>query len=259
MIETGLGLRNGATAVVFALLLCCWVLTPALAGPLAETPDFGDELVVRKLAPGVWLHVTFTKNSDGTRISANGLLITTGEMSLLIDTGWNAAQTRRLLDWADGMLGQPVEHVIVTHSHPDRTGGLDAVLERPIIVHGHAATAEILRRSGRPRLHWSFEFEERLELGGEVIHLYYPGPGHTPDNIVAWLPRRKILFVGCLVRSETSETLGYLGDARLDQWPAAVRRIIERYRDARILVPGHGKPGGVELLSHTMELLEKAD
>ena len=37
---------------------------------------------------------------------------------------------------------------------------------------------------------------------------------------------------------------------------AAVRRVIERYRDAEILVAGHGKPGGVELLSHTMELLE---
>jgi metallo-beta-lactamase class B len=250
--------RDRANVAVVVFLLCGCCLAPLSAGPLPEHPDFGDDLVVRKLAPGVWVHVTFTENRAGDRISANGLLVTTGEMSLLIDTGWNGDQTRRLLDWADGMLGQPVEHVIVTHSHPDRAGGLDAVLERPIIVHGHAGTAEIFRRSGRPRLHWSFEFEERLELGGEVIHLYYPGPGHAPDNIVAWLPRRKILFVGCLVRSATTEGLGYTGDANLEQWPSAVRRVIERYRDAKILVAGHGKPGGVELLSHTMELLDKA-
>ena len=247
-----------AWVLASALLLLGAGMLPAVAGPPASSPEFGEDLVVRKLAPGVWLHVTFKSANDGTRVSANGLLVTTGEMSLLIDTGWDSDQTRRLLDWADRTLGQPVEHVIVTHSHPDRTGGLDAVLERPIIVHGHAATAQILRRSGRPRLHWSFEFEERLKLGGELIHLYYPGPGHAPDNIVVWLPRRKILFVGCLVRSTTTQGLGYLGDASLDQWPGAVRRIIERYREAKILVAGHGRPGGVELLSNTMELLEQA-
>ena len=79
----------------------------------------------------------------------------------------------------------------------------------------------ILRQSGRPRLHWSFEFEERLELGGEVVHLYYPGPGHAPDNIVAWLPRRKILFVGCLdPQPRRPKGLGYTGDASLEQWPS---------------------------------------
>ena len=50
----------------------------------------------------------------------------------------------------------------------------------------------------------------------------------------------------------------YVGDANLDQWSQAVRRVIERYREAKILVAGHGKPGGVELLSNTMELLEQA-
>jgi metallo-beta-lactamase class B len=108
-------------------------------------------------------------------------------------------------------------------------------------------------------LHWTFEFEERLELGGEKIHLFYPGPGHTRDNIVVWLPRRRILFVGCLVKSAVARDLGNVEEADVKNWPVAVRRIIERYRDAEILVPGHGKPGGVELLSHTMELLEQAE
>jgi hypothetical protein len=36
-----------------------------------------------------------------------------------------------------------------------------------------------------------------------------------------------------------------------------MRRVIERYPDAEIVVPGHGRPGSMHLLSHTMELLEE--
>jgi metallo-beta-lactamase class B len=146
----------------------------------------------------------------------------------------------------------------VTHNHPNRTGGLEAIYERPVVVHGHAATSQALVAEGRPPLHWNFEFEERLELGGEQIHLYYPGAGHTRDNIVVWLPRRKLLFVGCLVKSASAQSLSSGERTYLEAWPLAVRRVIERYRDAEILVPGVGEPGGVELLSHTMELLERA-
>src|SRR6185295_16460222 len=66
--------------------------------------DLGGDLFVRQLLPGVWLHVSFKSTERGGRVSANGLLVTTGEMSLMIDTGWNPDQTRRLLRWASDTL-----------------------------------------------------------------------------------------------------------------------------------------------------------
>jgi metallo-beta-lactamase class B len=237
------------------------LLLAGLAGVDARAEEssgrlLGEDLMVRALAPGVWLHVSFKPDK---KTSANGLLVTTGEMSLLVDTAWTTGQTRRLLDWAADTLGQPVEHLIVTHADDDRLGGLEAALERPkIVTHGHAYTARFIERTGHPALHWTFEFEERLTLGGEAVDLLYPGPGHAPDNIVVYLPRRQVLFASCLIRPASDEDLGTLEHANLRNWPLAVRRVIERYREVRILVPGHGQPGGVELLSHTMELLERA-
>jgi metallo-beta-lactamase class B len=237
-------------------------LAVALASTAAPAQDgvagakLGEDLIVRQLVPGVWLHVSFKMTEDGP-LPANGLVVTTGELSLLIDTGWNPGQTRRLLDWAANTLGQPIEHVIVTHAHDDRVGGLAAVAERPIIVHGHAATDQILREAGGAGLTWSFEFEERLELGGETVDLFYPRGGHTRDNIVVWLPRRKVLFGGCLVRGLGTTTLGWTGDSDIRGWHAAMRRIIDRYPEAEIVIPGHGLPGNMHLLSHTMELLEE--
>jgi metallo-beta-lactamase class B len=246
-------LRRGRP--VWALLAC------AAAAALADAQDQGlaDDLVVRQLNPGVWLHVTFRPEGQGGRVAANGLLVTTGEVALLIDTGWTVDQTRRILEWSERTLGQPVEHVIITHAHPDRMGGLDALRDRPIIVHGHALTSAKLTQNGLRELDWTFEFEERLDIGGEQVHLLYPGPGHSRDNIVVWLPRRRTLFAGCLVLDASARDLGPSAAPELRAWPLALRRIIERYRDVAILVPGHGRPGGVELLSHTMEILEQAN
>ena len=64
--------------------------------------SLGDDLIVRRLAPGVWLHVSFRITETG-RVPANGLIVTTGEQSLLIDTGWNPDQTRRLLKWSENV------------------------------------------------------------------------------------------------------------------------------------------------------------
>jgi metallo-beta-lactamase class B len=256
------GPRRGACArrATAALLAALATGATSRAADEAEAGQrLATDLIVRRLTPGVWMHVSFPPEGPGRATPANGLVIATGEKSVLVDTGWSAGQTRLLLDWAENVLRQPVVHLILTHSHPDRTGGLAAVLERPIIVHGHTLTAELLKENDRSQVQWSFEFEERLELGHDSIFLLYPGPGHAPDNIVVWLPRQRTLFAGCLVRSVTADDLGNTGDADLARWPVAVRRVIERYREARILVPGHGPVGGPELLSHTMELLERAN
>jgi hypothetical protein len=42
-------------------------------------------------------------------------------------------------------------------------------------------------------------------------------------------------------------------------WPETIRRVLEQYGNLKpIVVPGHGAPGGIETLQHTLELLEEA-
>ncbi len=51
--------------------------------------------------------------------------------------------------------------------------------------------------------------------------------------------------------------IGYLGDANTDQWAATVQQIKLKYPNAEIVIPGHGKPGGTELLEYTIKLFEE--
>jgi len=44
---------------------------------------------------------------------------------------------------------------------------------------------------------------------------------------------------------------GKLSDADIDAWSASIQRVMERYPEATVVIPGHGVPGGLDLLDHT--------
>jgi hypothetical protein len=76
------------------------------------------------------------------------------------------------------------------------------------------------------------------------------------DNITAWIPGKKILFGGCLIKSFDSQGLGNLSDAVVPQWDLTVKKILVKYMGIKTVIPGHGDTGGIELLTHTIELVE---
>jgi metallo-beta-lactamase class B len=84
--------------------------------------------------------------------------------------------------------------------------------------------------------------------------LFFPGAGHTRDNIVAWFPHQQVLFGGCFLKSVTSLDLGNVADAVVADWSTSVRRVRARYPSRRIAIPGHGTISG-DPVGHTLALL----
>ena len=78
------------------------------------------------------------------------------------------------------------------------------------------------------------------------------------DNFVVWVPQRKVLFAGDLAKSMGSGK-GNVAEADQDEWPEVVRRVMAAYPDVRVVVPGHGRPGGPELLQFTVELFSAGE
>ena len=44
---------------------------------------------------------------------------------------------------------------------------------------------------------------------------------------------------------------GNVADADLAEWPTSVERIQKHYPEAEVVIPGHGLPGGLDLLQHS--------
>lgn len=230
---------------------------PDLKSPAPAVPQAAD-LQVSELRPGVWLHVSWQTFPDGTRVSSNGLIVRDGDQLLLIDTAWGEAPTVRLLDWIDANLRLPVTRAVVTHSHHDRIGGSAALLSRGIRISTHPLTRKLASEQGLPIPE---ALPELAEAGSTArvgpAELFYPGPGHTRDNLMVWLPESRVLFGGCAVRAASAKGLGNVAHADTAAWPVSIQRALERYGTAEVVVPGHGDAGGPELLRHTLSLFER--
>ncbi len=210
-----------------------------------------DDVSIRRLAPGVWMHVTVVTVEKFGRVSTNGLIVEDGETSLLVDTGWDARQGALLLEWARDTLRRPVRAAVVTHFHADRLGGVPALVPHGIPVHGLEETARIATTLGLPGP--SETFTESQSVG--PLELFFPGAGHAKDNLVVWHRDSGVLFGGCFVKDGTATDLGNVEDADVGAWPASLGRTRQRFPETRVVIPGHGQPGGPELLGHTEALL----
>ncbi|MFY2556189.1 subclass B1 metallo-beta-lactamase [Corallococcus terminator] len=249
-------LRALVLAPVLMLAPAC-TSTPGRPASTVAAPDTSpseytltEDISVRRIAPGVWVHTTLS-GPDFGHYPANGLVIEDGAESLLVDTGWNPSQAENLLAWAKDTLGKPVRAAVATHFHSDRTAGIPVLAARNIPVYGLEDTVKLSMARGRPAPTETFSGARTLG----PVELFFPGAGHAPDNIVVWHRGSGVLFGGCFVKDGGAKDLGNVEDADLAAWPASLERTKERFPEARIVIPGHGAPGGPELLVHTRNLI----
>ncbi len=207
---------------------------------------------VAQISPHVWAHTT-TSIVDGGYYPANGIVVEDGDSALLVDTGWHPDQTDALLRFWHDVRKLPVKSAFVTHFHGDRLGGVDVLKSHAIAALASPVTVRlaISHHEPVPQPLAGLETEQK-SLGRAVA--YFPGAGHTPDNTVVFVPSDNVLFGGCLIKAVTAPNLGYMGDAVVADWPATMRNVREKYRNATV-VPGHGTLHG-DSIAHTLHMAE---
>ena len=89
------------------------------------------------------------------------------------------------------------------------------------------------------------------------IEIAYPGPGHTSDNLVVYVPNSKILFGGGLIRGKDQTSLGNIRDADMKTWPQSLRWTLQTYGGASLVVPSYGQGADISLATNTLALLAK--
>ena len=118
---------------------------------------------------------------------------------------------------------------MITHDHADRAGGVGALLRRKIPVAAVDLTVAKLAQRGIHGVTTLFAAKAGIVDDERGFQVFYPGPGHAPDNIVIAFRAQKVVFGGCLIKSVKADDLGFTGEAELSAWPAAVRRVEEKY------------------------------
>lgn len=159
-------------------------------------------------------------------------------------------------------LGRRLEelrYILITHSHPDHTGGAPAIRERTgAKVMAHPLDVRLTKQGrsvaylgvfGASPIPLPFvrrvpadgllhDGDELPLLGGLVVH---HTPGHTPGSLCFELRQRGVLFCGDMLL----EGQGVLGrniafpGSNLEAYQGSLERIASM--DFQVLCPGHGK------------------
>ena len=202
---------------------------------------------------------------DGGWGQSNAGLVTAGDESLLVDTLFDVAHTRRMLDSLDGLTrAAPISTVVNTHGNGDHWFGNQLLADAEIIA--SEATIAEMRMVGPAEVRAltsmpgptgdytreifgdfdfgdvearypsrSFTSELTITVGDTEVVLLDVGPAHTAGDTIIHVERDRVVFTGDIVFAGGTPIV-WAGP--FDNWVRACERILA-FEPAHI-VPGHG-------------------
>lgn len=214
-----------------------------------------DNLVVVQLTDHVYQHISFLNTDSFGRVECNGMIVKNGNEAIVFDTPSDDKSSSELIKWVKNDLHAKINAVIPTHFHEDCVGGLKEFSKNNIPSYSNNKTIAFAKKNNFNVPTNGFDEELILNIGNEKVYAKFFGEGHTKDNIVGYFPKEKAMFGGCLVK-EVDATKGNLEDANVKAWSNTVEKVKAQYPDTKIVIPGHGKTGGTELLDYTIKLFK---
>jgi metallo-beta-lactamase class B len=209
-------------------------------------------LKIERFTTNTYIHISYLKY-EGGRVPCNGLIyINKGEV-IVFDTPTDNQASTELINWIQATLKTKIKAVVVNHSHTDCLGGLLVFHQNKIPSYSLKLTQQFAKKDKVTVPLNGFDNQLILTIGGAKIINRFFGEGHTRDNIVSYIPSEKIMFGGCLIKAMKADK-GNLADANVKAWPETVKKVKKAYPEVKFVVPGHGVPGGAELLDYTIQL-----
>ncbi|HCF1988288.1 subclass B1 metallo-beta-lactamase AFM-1 [Pseudomonas aeruginosa] len=234
---------------------------------IGEQVDKGDQrfgdLVFRQLAPNVWQHTSFMDVPGFGAVSSNGLIVKDGERVLLVDTAWTDDQTSQILNWIKQEINLPVALAVVTHAHQDKMGGMGALHAEAIPTYANALSNQLAPQEGMTAAQHSLTFAANGWVDPATapnfgpLRVFYPGPGHTSDNITVGIDGTDIAFGGCLIKDSKAKSLGNLGDADTERYAASARAFGAAFPKANTIAMSHSAPDSRAAITHTARMADK--
>ncbi len=235
---------------VIHLLLSIFILTGCSSNkPILDSYE-SENLKVEKIRENLFRHISYLETANSGIVSCNGLVFLNNDKAIILDTPTNDIATVELVN----LIGKEnITAVIATHFHEDCLGGLGVFHSNKIDSYASNLTIELAKQNGKVLPKNGFEEKLEINVGNETVLLKHFGAGHTKDNIIGYIDSEKALFGGCLIKS-LGAGKGNLNDANSKEWPITAAKVKKEFPSLEIVIPGHGKSGGIALLDYTIDL-----
>ncbi len=213
-----------------------------------------ETLKIKQVSTNTFVHVSYLKTNDFGNVACNGMIYFDKNEAIVFDTPTNDSVSKQLINWIEKKQKKNITAIVATHFHDDCLGGLNAFHSNGTKSYASAKTIALAKKNKVLTLpQKSFDTQLNLTIGNKTVYTKFYGEGHTVDNVVAYIPKEKVIFGGCLVKS-LNAAKGYLGDANVNEWSTTVTKIKKEHPNVKVVIPGHGETGNSELLDYTITL-----
>ena len=201
----------------------------ALCGSFIVLFSMNASASVQKIGPDLYAYIS---DNDA---SANSTFLVSDKGILVVDTGLNAQEGRKLLDEVRKISQAPVRWIVNTHYHPDHRGGNGVVGPDAAII-STAFTRAQIPDSARGNSVTETVGPQGLVLyvGGHEVRIYHPGPAHTRGDLVVYFPDEHAIATGDLFLNNSCPAMD---DGDMENWIAALDQMLEL--PVEHVVPGH--------------------
>ena len=184
---------------------------------------------VNKIGPDLYAYIS---ENDA---SANSTFLVGDQGILVVDTGLNAEEGRKLLVEIRKVSQAPVRWIVNTHYHPDHRGGNSVVGPDAIII-STAFTRSKTARSTQENFVNEIVGPKGLvlHLGGHEVRIYHPGPAHTQGDLVVYFSDEQTIATGDLFLTNSCPAMD---DGDMENWIAALDQMLAL--PVEHFVPGH--------------------
>ena len=247
---------TATTAATLALVASFACVAPAFA------QDLGPN--VRKLADGVYAFV-------GENFNSNAGIVLTQDGVVLIDSGHNPVEARKLMEVVKKLTPMPVRLLIDTEPHPDHTTG-HFVFSPPASIVAAAGAGDSMRARERespqriqqmaassPAMkealegyrfvspHVEYQQRASVAVGERTIELYYLRGVHSEADTAVWLPKERVIFSASgIVNNQINILRPFVTIPDI----LAAAKLMKGLNPEHV-VPGHGQPGTVKIFEDT--------
>lgn len=226
-----MGDKRMTRGFTLALTITLCAAATAAAQPRTAYPEKrGHQLSefprIVKLAENVYGYEEI-RNPGFTTVS---MFVVGNDGVLLVDGQGNADATQKLLDAIARITSKPVKWYLVGSDHGDHTGG-NSVLPKDVtfIVH---PTSRAQMKLTAPAVTGDTQV---INIGGMEVHALFLGRAHTGGDLMAYLPKQRILFMS---EAFLNRVFPAMRSAYPSEWVKMIDRALAL--DVARFVPGHG-------------------
>ncbi|NUP49234.1 MAG: MBL fold metallo-hydrolase [Catenulispora sp.] len=199
---------------------------------------------------------------------------------LVVDTGLGAENAQKVLAFAREYAKGRKLYLTSTHFHPEHAFGAEVFADEATYLVNRAQAEDLANKGAGylamfrgldptvakrladtriPTPDVVYDRDHDLDLGGRTVHLHAVGRAHSKGDQVVTVPDAGVLFTGDLAETGQFAIFPWFPPHDVDvsglRWIDVMTELAASA--PRVVVPGHGTVGGVEVLEGVLAYLRE--